>query len=502
MHRGDMNSATKTDILGDIGAAFDGVLTAAVEGNAYYRGPDGIVRFVEDVIGTQPTDYQGAILSALVRDRYVSVRGPRGMGKSALASWVVLWGMGVFPKDWDVKIITTASSFRQVEKFLWPEIHKWAYRTDWTKVGLRVRKGQELLGLSFRLPNKEAFGAATDNPALLEGAHARVIIFIFDEAKEIPDEIFDAMEGAFSQEGLHDHFVYVLALSTPGESAGRFYDIQTGAPGHEHWTTFHVTLQDTIDAGQVSPQWADKLKNQWGEDNVLYQRHVLANFASSIGQTVIPLRWVELANERWLAWFEDGGAGPEKSPAALGCDPGGQGENADATGIAEFEDFIVKNLYELHRWDEIEIKEEIKARNEYRKKWAAIDSIGLGSGIITMLRKEDYPVMGVNVSEATTLTDAAGENQFINLRSALWWLLREYLDPNMPRGFNVALPPNDVLTGELIVPRWKEVGRGFIQVEGKPDIRKRLGGKSTNLADGVMLAMYASLMGSNHGIWL
>lgn len=499
-----MNSvpAMKTDILDDIGAAFDGVLTAAVEGNAYYRSPEGVVRFVEDVVGAHPTDYQQEILSALVRGHYVAVRGPRGMGKSALASWIVLWGMGVFPKDWDVKIITTASAFRQVEKFLWPEIHKWAHKTDWTKVGLRVRKGQELLALSMRLPNKEAFGAATDNPALLEGAHAKVIIFIFDEAKEIPDEIFDAMEGAFSQEGLAGHHVYVAALSSPGESVGRFYDICTGAKGHEHWTTFHVTLDDTVEAGLVSQQWADKLKNQWGVESVLYQRHVLGNFAASIGQTVIPYSWIEQANERWLEWFESGGDGPDKSPAAIGCDPGGQGENADATGIAEFEDFIVKSLTELHRWDEIEIKEEIQARNEQRNRWAAIDSIGLGSGIITMLRKEDYPVMGVNVSEATTLTDSSGEKRFINLRSALWWMMREYLDPNQPRGVNIALPPNDTLTGELIIPRWDDRTRGFIQVESKPQIRKRLNGRSTNLADCIMLAMYASLMGSNHGIWL
>jgi hypothetical protein len=491
----------KTDILTTIGTGFFTSLSAAVQGNAYYRSEEGIVRFVREVLRPDKIhDYQAEILQAFVRERRVAVRGPHGLGKSALASWCVLWGMSVFPADWDVKVITTASAWRQVERYLWPEIHKWVYKADFTKVGLQMRKGQELLQLSIRLPNKEAFAAVSDRPELMEGAHARVIIFIFDEAKTIPDGFWDAMEGAFSQEGLKDHFVFILAISTPGDSQGRFYDIHTKKPGLGDWWVRHVTLDEAVDAGQISPSWADNRKKQWGANSPLYQRRVLGNFYSS-NDSMIPLDWVEASSAKWLDW-QDGKKQEKDSPVALGCDPGGSGAEADETGIVEFKDYVVTAIEELIGLDTTEISDMLMDKDRKKNKMITIDSIGLGAGVVDTMRRAEHTVIGVNVSEATNWTDVSGEIRFINLRSCLWWMLREFLDPDMPRGVNILIPPHDKLTAELIVPRWEASNRGLIQVESKVQIRKRLGGKSTNLADGLLLAMYGSLVGSSHGIWL
>jgi len=70
-----------------------------------WRTPDGIVRFVKEVLRVEDlAPYQEQILRALVTRKRVAVRGPHGLGKTALAAWVILWVMAVYPDD--VKVPT------------------------------------------------------------------------------------------------------------------------------------------------------------------------------------------------------------------------------------------------------------------------------------------------------------------------------------------------------------------------------------------------------------
>ena len=493
----------KADILNSLSAGLQETVDAAVLGNTMYRSEDGIVRFVREIIkpdkGIHP--YQEDILRAFYREKRIAFRGPHGIGKSAMMSWLVLWGMSVYPPEVDVKIVTTASAWRQLEKFLWPEIRKWARKADWGSMGVRMRDGQELLSLSLRLPNKEAFAAASDNPAYIEGAHATVVIYIFDEAKTIPDGTWDAAEGAFSQEGLDGHDAFAAAGSTPGESLGRFYDIHARKPGFEDWWVRHVTLQEAIDAGQISRQWADQREKQWGKDSPVFQRRVLGNFSSG-SHSAIPLDWIEASNELWLQWSDGKYSQDGESTEAIGCDPGGSGNKSDETAVAHFKNYIITRLDEYVGYDTKQIARLLELRNQDKTRHMAVDQIGIGVGVVDNLRHKEQPVFAVNVSEPCHYSDVTGELEFLNLRAWLWWTLGEFLNPNKPRGITMLLPPNEKLTGELIMPRWKPHNRGMKQIESKDEIRKRLSGKSTNLADAIMLAMYASLMGSSHGIWV
>src|SRR5262245_35543394 len=100
---------------------------------ARYR--DDALAFVRDCIAFLPgkdlAPYQADILGNFVSAKRTAVRGPHGLGKTALASWIVLWG--ILTSD-DIKIPVTASAWRQLSKFLWPEIHKWARRLRWDKL--------------------------------------------------------------------------------------------------------------------------------------------------------------------------------------------------------------------------------------------------------------------------------------------------------------------------------------------------------------------------------
>jgi hypothetical protein len=66
--------------------------------------------------------------------------------------------------------------------------------------------------------------------------------------------------------------------------------------------------------------------------------------------------------------------------------------------------------------------------------------------------------------------------------------MRELLDPAF--GSTVALPPDDLLTGDLTAPRrGKMTSGGKLTVESKLDIRKRLG-RSTDDGDAVVMAFF------------
>lgn len=489
------NSST---LLNSIEESLRNRLIAQIEGNNFYRGEEGIVRFVYDVIGAKKVHgYQEEILREFVRNHRAAIRAPHGAGKSCLSSWAVLWLMGVYPPEVDVKVVTTASAWRQLEKFLWPEIRKWGSQTDWSMLGLKVRLNRELLGLNFRLNNKEAFAAASDNPAMIEGAHATVIGYVFDEAKAIPEGTWDAAEGAFSQEGLEGHEAYALAISTPGDEEGRFYQIHQRKKGLDDWWVRHITLEEAIVAGQISQTWADQRKRQWGEDSDVYKRRVLGEFSSSSSSSVIPLSWIELANERWLAWQDEHEI--SKEPEFIGVDPARFGD--DFTAIARFRDFTCLSIDYVSQMDTVEIAKRVMDMDPLQTKPTAVDSIGIGAGVVDRMREGGYIVLAVNTSEPTYWTDVSGEIKFLNLRAYLWWLMREYLDPNMPRDQLIALPPDEKLIADLASPKWTETSRGLIQIESKKQLRKRLG-RSPDSADSVLLALYASFVGNSHGIFV
>lgn len=437
-----------------------------------YASEEGILRFVFDVLHVRPAAYQEDILARFVRERRIAVRGPHGMGKTALSSWIVLWGLSAF--DTDVKVLTTASAWRQLTKFTWPEIRKWAAKADWARVGMDVRRNKELLELSIKLPGKEAFAVASDNPAYIEGAHASKLIYVFDEAKAIPVGTWDAAEGAFSTGDC-----YALAISTPGDPAGRFYDIHSRKPGYEDWGTRHVTLEEAIAAGRISREWAAQRKTQWGEQSAVYQNRVEGEFSDSGEDSVIPLRWVELANERFAAC---GGKG--EGSTGYGVDPARYGE--DKTTIAKMVGRVLEALTYKSKQSTMETAGNVAALVDQTTP-VGIDTIGLGAGVYDRLKELEYRVVSVNVAESTELKDSTGQNSFVNLRAALWWALREGLDPEKPEP--MALPPDDTLTGDLTAPTWTYTSAGAIKVESKDDIRERIG-RSTDAADALALAWY------------
>jgi len=471
------------------------------------------VAFTHDCIDwrdDRPTEYHDEINAALDTHRRVSVRGPHGLGKTAIASINILhFALTHDGDDW--KIPTTASAWRQLTTFLWPEIHKWSHRLRWDKVGRNPFTQYELQSQLIKLSTGRAFAMASSDDEFTEGAHADHLLYVFDEAKAIPAGRWDAAEGA-----LMTGDTYALAISTPGEPVGRFYDIQTRKPGYEDWHVIHVTLERCIAAGRITQAQAEQRAMQWGEQSAVYQNRVLGQFCASDEDCVVPLSWIEAANERWLdriellenSWnWADGArrcvwprwtwAQHADTPSldAIGIDIA-RSDLGDKTVIARRQGSTLTQLDRYHIADTQPIVGYASnLMSKSPKANAIVDIIGIGSGPYDQLRERfGARAISFNASETSEAKDRSGELQFANKRAYAWWNFRELLDP----AFNseIALPPDDTLIGDLTAPhRGKSEGKdlmtssGKILIESKKDIRKRIG-RSTDDGDAVVMAFF------------
>lgn len=456
--------------------------------DAYFGDP---VAWANDLIDWPPGEhlisYQADALADLAEAKRMVLRGPHGLGKSTCAALAILWFATTRERalvDW--KVPTTASAWRQLTKFLWPEIHKWTRRLRWEALGREPWNARELMTLSLKLGHGEAFAAASNDPTTIEGAHAEQLLYVFDEAKAIPEPIFDAAEGAFSGAGADtERDAFALVLSTPGPPVGRFYAICSRKPGFEQWRHRHVTVGDAVEAGRISAEWAEDRRRQWGEGSALYANRVLGQFATSDEDAVIPLAWIEAAQRRWDDAHPHDDLGPVSH---LGVDPSRFGE--DRTVLAHRHGPVVSQLDRYDHTDTGEIAGAVEVVLRAHQRAVAIIDMGggWGAGAYDSL-KERYRqrLVGFQPAGRTTLRDRSGELEFANVRAAAWWGLRDRLDPET--GSEIQLPPDDLLTGDLTAPTWKMTAGGKIQVESKDSIRERLG-RSPDDGDAVVMAFY------------
>jgi hypothetical protein len=470
----------------------------------YYHDP---VAFARECIKWKPgeflTFYQEEILQSLVDKRRVAVRGPHGLGKTTTAAIAVLWfALTRDAEGIDWKVITTAGAWRQLEYYLWPEIHKWAGMLNYERLGIPpFRWERELRVHSLRLRYGMAFAAASTKKEYIEGAHGDSLLYIFDESKAIEADIFDAAEGAFSGAkpvGLPEAFG--LAQSTPGEPQGRFYDIHMQKPGFEDWYVRHVTVQDAIAAERISEEWVSQRSKQWGPESALFYNRALGEFHSSAEDSTIPLPWVEAAIERWHDWNNGRVADAPHWVRTFAVDVAYGG--GDLTIIAERLGSVVQALHTYNIADTGAITMHAMAHKRSDTDRYIIDAIGVGAGVYDRMKHSDNQTLKHSGSRKSLRRDRSGEFGFTNTRSAMWWNMRELLDPTY--GPKLALPPDEDLIGELIAPKWQVTAANKIQVETKDEVRKRVG-RSTDKADAVgMVCFYGydadDLRSGMHGI--
>lgn len=480
--------------------------------------------------GKELNEYQADIAGEVATKKRVAMYGPHGIGKTALFALIIWWfictreafarfhphAAALGRETW--KVPTTASGWRQLEKYLWPEINIWADRILWDRVGFELRKGKEILTMKVlsSCGKGEAFACASHRADLIEGAHGDQVLFCFDEGKLIQFKTFDSAEGALSG-AMDGREAFALAGSTPGDPSGRFYDICRGARGLTNWAVRHVTDAEAIAARRMSPEWAEAMRELWGESDPRYLNKVKGEFSDAgSSRSAVPLSWVEMAVDRGYDWLHevtpetDGrpwdlrwqAALPHAGPLRGGAlDIGWGGQDRDPSVFAR--------RYQVGGAPIIGPLEVWQPHDEADLVSRAVRAAAGVPFVVDVTRPDDdrvmralqrhpskprpVPYVGSAKSERTDIT---GQYRFLNLRAELIWHVRELLMPsNDPK---LILPEDQTLLAELPEAEWT-VGTGDrIAIESKRDLRTRISqhadredpGTSTNRADAVVMALW------------
>jgi hypothetical protein len=212
---------------------------------------------------------------------------------------------------------------------------------------------------------------------------------------------------------------------------------------------------------------------------------------------LIPTAWIYAAQERWKqrnAQIASGAAllGPMDS---IGCDVARGGNMGGTVNQGGHDELVISARYGNF----------FAAQKIH--KGVAIDDGNKSAGLIIAERRDDAPVHVDVVGVGTSTYDALVMNniysvpvngaaapdgimlgttmlRFFNKRAEVHWRMREALDP--ANTDPIAIPDDPQLAVDLAAPRWF-LGRSGIQIEGKDDIKKRLG-RSPDRGEALMLA--------------
>ena len=449
-------------------------------------GEEGGVRLVQEVFGVEPDGWQAdhVLRPFCAGKRRISIRSCHGVGKTAVAAWLV-WIMLLtrYPQ----RTVATAPGAPQLEGALIPEVKLWGKKLSPLLLDLFEIKAK---GIYLRTnPESSYFEARTsraDNPEALQGVHSDNVLLIGDEASGIPEAVYEAAIGSMSGEN-----ATTLLIGNPVRTSGLFFDTH-----HKLKDMWHTVKVGHTDSPRVTDDFVEDVRRRYGERSNAFRVRALGEFPLTDDDTVISWESVELAREREVQDSPNAERVWGLDVARFGSDSCSLAERTKRKGqildVWEGMDLMVTCGKVKVRWDE--------TPESLRPYVILIDVIGMGGGVVDRLQELGLPVRGVNVGET-----AAMNERFDRARSELWWMCRDWLGAN-----DVHLAKDDDRDGfnerlarELVVPKYKPTSAGKILVEPKSATKKVLG-SSPDVADSFVLTFAEDLSimtGSGFGNW-
>ena len=232
----------------------------------------------------------------------LAVASGRGIGKSALVSWLILWMLSTRLGS---TIIVTANTEQQLRSRTWAELGKWltlSINSHWfNKTATTIRPAQwfeEALIRDLKIDTGYYYAQAQlwseENPDAFAGIHSSYgVCLIMDEASGIPAPIYSVSEGFFS-EPTADR--YWFTFSNPRRNTGPFYD--SFHSKRSYWN------QEQIDSRSVEgtdKELFQQMLEQYGEDSTVARVEVLGEFPRADDDTVIPMELIKAAVDRDVA---------------------------------------------------------------------------------------------------------------------------------------------------------------------------------------------------------
>lgn len=392
-----------------------------------------------------------------------AVASGRGIGKSALVAWIILWFISTRIGGTG---IVSANSESQLRSNTWGELTKWvtmAIHSHWWEMSAtRIVPAQWITALVERDLKKGTryWGAegklwSEENPDGYAGAHnTDGMLVIFDEASGIPDSIWSVANGFFT-ENIPDR--YWFAFSNPRRNTGYFYRCFEENRGF--WTCSQIDAR-TVEDSDINVY--TNIIAEYGEDSYEARVEVYGQFPTeSDDQFISPSVVADaMARPRW----DD-----QSAPLILGVDPARGGNDSTVLLLRRGRDVVRIMRYKGD--DTMTVAGHVAATiRECRPHMTVIDEGGLGYGVLDRLNEQGFSVRGVNFGSKSGTPKVWG-----NKRAEMWGAMKQWLG-------SASLPNDRVLKSDLTGPRRRPDSSGVIFLEGKKEMRAR-GLSSPDAAD-------------------
>jgi hypothetical protein len=428
----------------------------------HFKGPRKWQREVLQTIADHIKENQGKLDFNTLRH---AVSSGRGIGKSALVSWITIWMLSTRIGS---TTIISANSESQLRSVTWAEITKWlatAINSHWFEVSATrlmpakwltelverdLKKGTRYWGVEGRLWSAE-------NPDAYAGVHNfDGVLVVFDEASGIDDSIWAVTSGFFTENTPNRFW---MAFSNPRRNTGYFYEAFNSK--REFWTTKVVDAR-TVEG--TDKQVYQQIIDEYGADSSQAHVEVYGQFPSEGDDQFISANLVDEAMKR--PKYQD-----QSAPIVIGVDPARFGADATVIAVRQGRDII---SIQRHRGDDTMtvVGHVIDAIEQHRPTLVVIDEGGLGAGIVDRLKEQRYKVKGINFGNKSTNPIMYG-----NKRAEMWGKMKDWLK-------TASIPLDRFLKTDLISPMMKPDSKGTIFLESKKDMKAR-GLASPDAADAI-----------------
>lgn len=409
---------------------------------------------------------------ALGLDMFVwrsAVASGHGVGKSAMAAWIIYFLMSTRA---DTRGVVTANTQFQLEDKTWPELAKWhglainKHWFDWSATSLTFAAYPEEKQKNYRT---KAATVSEHNTEAFAGLHneGKTVFILFDEASGIFPKIWEVSEGA-----LTDGEAFFFAYGNPTKPDGEFADCFD-----KHSALYRTRHVSSYDVSHSNKTQLDNIIQKYGADSDQARVRVFGLFPNSSVDSFIPMDCAVGAMTRE--------GNPDDGAALIMGVDGSRSETGDKFRISFRQGRDARSIpsQEFPGMKTLEsVRVVAAAADKYRPDAIVIEGNGPTTGLIDVLKDRGYPVVEVYPGSA-----ADDFQTFQNKRIEWWYHMREWL---WDEG---CIPNDDGLKGELISIHYghqKQTRKMFL--ESKEDLKAR-GLPSPDQADSLALTFAVRL---------
>lgn len=410
----------------------------------------------------------------------------RGIGKSALTSWLAYHALSCFVGG---TVVVTANTEPQLKSRTWAELGKWhtlAINSHWfDRSALSLKPApwyDELVRAQLQIDTGYFYAQAQlwseECPDAFAGVHnPHGIVVIFDEASGIPSVIWQVTSGFFTEP---TPYRYWFAFSNPRANTGEFFECF-----HKNRDAWRHRNIDSRTVEGVDLEYLQSIATRHGEDHDITRVEVRGEFPSQGANQFIGRDIITAAQQRPVN--ED-----ESAPLILGVDPARFGDDSSVLRWRQGRNGRVVPPIAMKGVDNMALANTVAHWIDKTNPDAVCIDAGNGTGVIDRLRELRFRVHEV------WFGGKAESPEWADKRTEMWAKMRDWLG-------GASIDDDRRLADDLAGPSFGFQPNGKIKLESKEKCKSR-GLASPDHADALACTFSVNVARrdtrvSRNGIW-